>query len=116
MLGACTRPRLFSQKGEGKITERDRRWEHHIRVPQALADITYERARQVMDVHAQALMEHDGVVALGIGNADDGTPRIIVYLDPYATAGVALPEHLEGVGVVTELSDGAISLNASTDE
>ena len=78
--------------------------------------LAYEHAHHVKDVHAQALMEHDGVSALGVDEGSDGEPQIVVYVDAYASAGLSLPSSLEGVRVVMELADASVDLNSSTDE
>ncbi|MBN1503923.1 MAG: hypothetical protein JW952_02545 [Candidatus Eisenbacteria bacterium] len=61
--------------------------------------------KSVMEAHVQELMAIDGVTAVAIGELDDGTPCITVYVvEKTDELSDRIPKTLEGHPVVVEES------------
>ena len=67
--------------------------------------VTNRDIKTVMDAHVGELMEIPGVVAVAIGELDDKTPCIKVYvIEQTEELGRRIPKSLEGHPVVIEVS------------
>ena len=61
-----------------------------------------ERAIEVKERHAEALLRVDGVVGVGVGNNVDSVPAVVIFTETPGVRG--LPAFLEGVPVVSRVS------------
>ena len=61
-----------------------------------------ERAIEVKERHAEALLRVNGVAGVGVGNNVDSVPAIIIFTETPGVRG--LPASLDGVPVVLRLS------------
>lgn len=61
-----------------------------------------QRAIEVKEQHANALLETPGVVAVGVGNNSDGNVSVIVFSETRGARGI--PTFLDGVPVVLQYS------------
>ena len=61
-----------------------------------------ERAIEVKELHANALLEIDGVAGVGVGRNVDSNPTIIIFTETPGVRG--LPTSLDGVPVIVQFS------------
>lgn len=76
-------------------------------LPQQAAD----RASAVLDVHRANLMFQPGVMGAGVGLSGrvDGEAAIVIYVNKDAGQKPFLPDNIEGIPVITVLTDQFIA-------
>lgn len=70
-----------------------------------------DRASAVLDVHRANLMFQPGVIGAGVGASGraDGEAAIIIYVNKEAGSRPILPADIEGIPVITILTDPFIA-------